>query len=54
MYTAVHPTLARERNQGLERALPIIIGSNVIAVSSPCKVLREITEKTKFKIFNKF
>lgn len=28
MYTAVHPTLTNERNQGLERALPIVIGDN--------------------------
>ena len=28
MYTAVHPTLAEERNAGLEKALPIIIGDN--------------------------
>lgn len=28
MYTAVHPTLSEERNQGLERALPIVIGDN--------------------------
>ncbi len=28
MYTAIHPTLAKERNQGLERALPIVIGDN--------------------------
>ena len=28
MYTAIHPTLANERNQGLERALPIVIGDN--------------------------
>ncbi len=28
MYTAVHPTLFEERNQGLERALPIVIGDN--------------------------
>ena len=28
MYTAVHPTLAQERNAGLERALPITIGDN--------------------------
>lgn len=47
MYTEVHPTLAKERNQGLERTLPIIIRNNVIAVSNPCKVLREITEKAK-------
>ncbi len=28
MYTAIHPTIAEERNQGLERALPIVIGDN--------------------------
>ena len=28
-YTAVHPLVAEERNQGLERALPIVIGDNV-------------------------
>ncbi len=28
-YTAVHPLVAKERNQGLERALPIVIGDNV-------------------------
>lgn len=28
MYTAIHPTLAEERNQGLEKALPITIGDN--------------------------
>lgn len=28
MYTAVHPTLAEERNAGLEKALPIVIGDN--------------------------
>lgn len=29
MYTAVHPLLAEERNQGLEKAKPIVIGDNV-------------------------
>lgn len=28
MYTAIHPLLAKERNAGLERALPITIGDN--------------------------
>lgn len=28
MYTAVHATIAEERNQGLEKALPITIGDN--------------------------
>lgn len=28
MYTAVHATVAEERNQGLEKALPIVIGDN--------------------------
>ena len=28
MYTAIHPMLAKERNQGLEKALPIVIGDN--------------------------
>ena len=28
MYTAVHATLAEQRNQGLEKALPIIIGDH--------------------------
>lgn len=28
MYTATHPMLAEERNQGLEKALPITIGDN--------------------------
>ena len=28
MYTATHPALAEERNQGLEKALPIVIGDN--------------------------
>ena len=28
MYTAVHPAIAEERNKGLEKALPIVIGSN--------------------------
>ena len=28
MYTAVHATVAEERNQGLEKALPITIGDN--------------------------
>lgn len=28
-YTAIHPILAKERNQGLERALPISIQDNV-------------------------
>lgn len=28
MYTAVHATIAEERNQGLEKALPISIGDN--------------------------
>ncbi|MBQ3558917.1 MAG: sugar O-acetyltransferase [Agathobacter sp.] len=28
MYTAIHATLAEERNQGLEKALPIEIGDN--------------------------
>lgn len=28
MYTATHPLLAEERNLGLERALPIVIGDN--------------------------
>lgn len=28
MYTAVHATLAEERNQGFEKALPIVIGDN--------------------------
>ena len=27
-YTAIHPMLAEERNQGLEKALPIVIGDN--------------------------
>lgn len=29
LYTAVHPLLASQRNQGIERALPITIGDNV-------------------------
>lgn len=29
MYTALHPLNAEERNQGLEKALPITIGDNV-------------------------
>ena len=29
MYTAIHPIVAKERNQGLEMAKPIIIGDNV-------------------------
>ena len=29
MYTATHPLLSEERNQGLEKAKPITIGSNV-------------------------
>lgn len=28
MYTAMHPLLAEERNLGLEKALPIVIGDN--------------------------
>ncbi len=28
IYTAVHPTLAEERNLGLEKALPVVIGNN--------------------------
>ncbi|MBQ2900696.1 MAG: sugar O-acetyltransferase [Agathobacter sp.] len=28
MYTAIHATVAEERNQGLEKALPIVIGDN--------------------------
>ena len=28
IYTAIHPTLAEERNQGYEQALPIVIGNN--------------------------
>lgn len=28
MYTAVHATIAEERNQGLEKALPIVMGDN--------------------------
>ena len=28
MYTAIHPQLAEERNAGLEKALPIVIGDN--------------------------
>lgn len=28
MYTAIHATIAEERNQGLEKALPIVIGDN--------------------------
>ena len=28
LYTAVHATIAEERNQGLEKALPIVIGDN--------------------------
>lgn len=28
MYTAIHATMAEERNQGLEKALPIVIGDN--------------------------
>ena len=28
MYTAIHPMLAEERNQGFEKALPIVIGDN--------------------------
>jgi len=27
IYTAIHPTLVEERNQGLEKALPIVIGN---------------------------
>lgn len=29
MYTAVHATIAKERNLGLEKALPITVGNNV-------------------------
>ena len=29
IYTAKHPLLAEERNRGLEKALPIVIGNNV-------------------------
>ncbi len=29
MYTAVHPLIAEERNKGLEKAKPVIIGDNV-------------------------
>lgn len=29
MYTASHPLLAEERNRGLEKAAPIVIGDNV-------------------------
>lgn len=77
-YTAQHPLLPNERNQGLERALPITIGDNcwlggdvkimpgvtigagsvigagsivtkdipagVVAMGSPCRVVRKITE----------
>ena len=28
LYTAVHATVAEERNKGLEKALPIVIGDN--------------------------
>ena len=28
MYTAIHPNIAQERNLGLEKALPIVIGDN--------------------------
>lgn len=28
MYTAIHPMIAAERNAGLEKALPIVIGDN--------------------------
>lgn len=28
MYTAIHPNIAKERNLGLEKALPIVIGDN--------------------------
>lgn len=28
MYTAIHPTLPEERNRGLEKALPIVVGDN--------------------------
>lgn len=28
MYTAIHATVAEERNQGLEKALPIVLGDN--------------------------
>lgn len=28
MYTAIHATIAEERNQGLEKALPIVLGDN--------------------------
>lgn len=28
MYTAIHATVAEERNKGLEKALPIVIGDN--------------------------
>ena len=28
VYTAIHPVLSHERNQGLERALPVKIGDN--------------------------
>lgn len=28
MYTAIHPLIAEERNEGLEKALPITIGDN--------------------------
>ena len=60
MYTANHPLVAEERNQGLEQARPITIGEgsvigaksvvtkdippNVIALGNPCRVLRAITE----------
>ena len=54
MYTAIHPLLAAERNTGLEKCAPIVIGAGsvvtrdipagVIAVGNPCRVLREIGE----------
>lgn len=82
-YTANHPFDFESRNQGLEKAQPIVVGDNVwfggnvvvlpgvsigagsvigsgsvvtkdvpagvIAVGSPCKVLREITEADRVR-----
>ena len=63
IYCAGHPIDKDERNEGLEYALPVTIGSNVVigagsvvtkdvpsgvmAAGNPCRVIREITEGDK-------
>ncbi len=42
MYTAIHPLLASERNQGLEKAEPITIGDNVW-IGADVKILPGVT-----------